>query len=388
MTHWSLLGRRILAVGDSLAPLARSALFGAVVEVGDADRLLDLKPEQAELVLIDGDACEAAALMVGLAALAAAPEPPPTLLVGANLPAGLARALMRLPCSDVLEAPFESEQLQAAIFALLDRTEEQAQAPGSHVSRCWSVVSAVGGAGATTIAIEIASALAAQTAKERGVCLVDLNLADGAAAAYLGVTGQMSVAQLGPVAERLDAALLAAFAVPAAKGLDLLACPRDPLAFDQISREAVLRVLEIACETYDHVVVDVPRHRRSWSLEVLAGSDEVLVVSELTVPALLAARAFSEEVERALPGSPRPRILLNRLASRLFGPAPSTTEAERALDRKTDGAISSDWDAAAASVNLGGPIRQHRPKSKIVRDVQALVERLLARAPLQTTRAA
>lgn len=387
MTHWSLLGRRILAVGEGLAPLARGALFGAVVELAGVDRLLEFQPGQAELVLIDADGVDHAQLQVALAALAGLSPAPPTLLVGAHIPVSLARALMRLPSSDVLETPFESEQLQAAIFGLLDQSEAHAP-PQAHTSRCWSVVGAVGGAGATTLAIEIASALAANSTKERGVCLVDLNLADGAAAAYLGVTGGMSVAQLGPVAERMDGALLAAFAVPASKGLDLLACPRDPLAFDQISREAVLRILEIACEAYDHVVVDMPRHRRSWSLEVLGGSDEVLVVSELTVPALLAARAFSEEVERALPSSPRPRIVLNRLATRMFGPAPSTAEAERALERKADGSISSDWEAAAASANLGGAIRQHRPKSKIVKDVQSLVERLLAQRPLQTTRAA
>jgi pilus assembly protein CpaE len=388
MTHWSLLGRRILAVGQGLAPLARGALFGAVVEIAGVERLLEAQPGQAELVLIDADACDPLALMEGLAALAVLVPPPPVLVICTRLPAGLARAVMRLPGSDVLEAPFDSAQLQAAIYGLLDQVADQPAAPSGHPSRCWSVVGAVGGAGATTLAVEIASALAAKSSKERGVCLVDLNLADGAAAAYLGATAAMSVAQLGPVAERMDGALLAAFATPAAKGLDILACPRDPLAFDQISREAVLRILEIACEAYDHVIVDVPRHRRSWTLEVLGGSDEVLVVSELTVPALLAARAFSEELERAMPSSPRPRIVLNRVASRMFGPAPSTAEAERALERKADGGISSDWEAAAASVNLGGAIRQHRPKSKIVRDVQALVDRLLARQPHSATKAA
>ncbi len=388
MTHWSLLGRRILAVGQGLAPLARGALFGAVVEVAGVERMLELQADQAEMVLVDADACDLAALLEGLAALAALAPSPPILVIGSRLPAALARVVMRLPSSDVLEAPFDSEQLQAAIYGLLDQVVDQQAGPTTHQSRCWAVVGAVGGAGATTLAVEIASALAAKSNKERGVCLVDLNLADGAAAANLGVAATMSLAQLGPTAERMDGALLAAFATPAAKGLDVLACPRDPLAFDQISREAVLRILEIACEAYDHVIVDLPRHRRSWTLEVLGGSDEVLVVSELTVPALLAARAFSGELERAMPGSPRPSIVLNRLASRMFGPAPSTSEAERALERKAAGAISSDWEAAAASVNLGGSIRQHRPKSKIVRDVQTLVERLLARQPHPATKAA
>ena len=96
----------------------------------------------------------------------------------------------------------------------------------------------------------------------------------------------------------------------------------------------------------------------------------MLVVSELTVPALLAARvAGRRDRGRAAGTGQQPRIVLNRLASRMFGPAPSMAEAEKALQRKADGGISSDWEAAAASVNLGGPIATHRPKSKIVKDV-------------------
>ncbi|WP_374574396.1 CpaE family protein [Phenylobacterium sp.] len=376
MTHWSLLGRRVLAIGADLTALSRGALFGAALEQGQIERLADVTAETADLLLIDADAVDAEALASGLAAFAAQPTPPPTLLLGSRLPASLVRALLRLPVSDVLEAPFSDEDLQNAVYALLDAAGAQAAANQGARSRCWTIMGAVGGAGATTVAIETACALARRSRKDRSVCLVDLNLADGAMAAYLGATPAMGLISFGPAAERMDAALLAAFATPIGKGLDLLACPRDPLAFDEISREAVLRILEIACEAYDHVVVDMPRHRRAWSLEVLAGCDEVLIISELTVPALLAARSLSEEIEQALPTSARPRIVLNRLASRLFGAAPSLAEAERALQRKADGGVSSDWDAAAASVNLGGPISQHRPKSKIVRDIDALVDRI------------
>ncbi|MDP1737091.1 MAG: hypothetical protein Q8L23_06600, partial [Caulobacter sp.] len=69
---------------------------------------------------------------------------------------------------------------------------------------------------------------------------------------------------------------------------------------------------------------------------------------------------------------------LNRLAKRVFGPAPSMVEAEKALQRRAVGGITSDWEAAAASANLGGPISQHRPKSRIVKDVGDLVDRLMA----------
>lgn len=390
MSNWSLLGRRVLAIGDSLAPLARGPLFGAAMEIAGLDRLADLRPGMTDLILIDADSAEPAALAAAVATLSGIPALPPTLFLGGHLPVGLVRALMRLPHADVVEAPYTNDQLQNAIYALLDQAAAQAPVTSGHQSRCWSVLGAVGGAGATMLSIEIASALAAKSPQDSSVCLIDLHLADGSCAPYLGATPAMGLAQFGPAAERMDAALLAAFASPVSKGLDLLACPRDPTAFSAISREAVLRILEIACDSYDHVVLDMPRHRHGWTLEALSGSDEVLVVSELTVPALLAARALSDEVEAA--ASLRPRIVLNRLASRMFGPAPSTAEAEKALQRKADGAISSDWEAAAASVNLGGAISQHRPKSKIVRDVGGLVDRLLAergrRAPLAVPAAA
>ena len=38
--------------------------------------------------------------------------------------------------------------------------------------------------------------------------------------------------------------------------------------------------------------------------------------------------------------------------------------------------ITSDWEAAACSANLGGSISLHRPRSKIVKDVANLVESL------------
>lgn len=374
------MGRRVLAVGADLAPLAQGPLYGFALEIAGVERLAQIAPGTTDLVLIDAYSAEPGALAQALEALAAAPAPPPILLVGAHLPTGLVRALMRLDRSDVLDAPFTPEQLAASVEALLAApapTPAAVSAP-SVPSRCWAVTGAVGGAGATTMAVEIATMLGLRSRNPRGVCLIDLNLADGAAAAYLGAKAALPLGELGAAADRIDAGLIAAFAAPVGKGLDLLACPRDPMAFDRTSREAVLKVLDLACETYEAVVVDMPRHRRDWTLEALCGCDEVLVVSELTVPALLAARSLSDEIEMELPPGKKPRIVLNRLSSRMFGPAPSMAEAERALQRKADGGVSSDWEAAAASANLGGPISHHRPKSKIVRDVAALVDQLLA----------
>lgn len=378
-------GRHVLVIGERLAPVAQEGLGQARFEIAAADRLefLGALPSAMELVLIDAEAVDPIALVGAISALAARPHPPAVMLAGAHLPASLVRALMKLPRSDVIEAPFTSVDLARAAAALL---ADAAAVVHPVNARCWTVVGSVGGCGATTVAVELATALARRSPNLR-VALVDLNLVDGAAAAYLGAIPSMLLAEASGSPERIDGALLAAFAMRVGEGVDLLAAPRDAKAFSRVNQTAVCRLLEVACQVYDWIVVDLPRHHQPWTLDVLAGSDEVLVVSELTVPALLAARSLADEIEDELPDGPQPRIILNRLASRVFGPAPSLAEAEKALQRKADGGITSDWEAAAASVNLGGAISYHRPRSKIVRDVGVLVDRLTAPAEPQRRRA-
>jgi pilus assembly protein CpaE len=381
----SFAERRVLAVGEGLTEAVRAAFPGARLEIVAADALPARwrAGEEPELVIIDSAAAEPAVLGVVIAALAANANPPAAILAGAELPAMLVRALLRLPRADVVEAPFGPNDLAEAALMLLRPAEAAPAAPTG--GRCWTVTGAVGGAGATTLAVELAAALAERAGGKKRVALVDLNLADGAAAAYLGASANMMLGRASQAAERIDAALLGVFASPAQGGFDLIAQARDPHGFETVSAEAVVRVLETACQVYDFVVVDAPRHRRPWTLDVFAGSDALLVVSELTVPALLAASALVSELEADLPDGPGPRIILNRLAKRVFGPAPSMSEAEKALGRKADGGLTSDWEAAAASVNLGGPIRSHRPKSRIARDVDNLVDRLLSAAPHPAT---
>ncbi|HEX8570065.1 MAG TPA: AAA family ATPase [Caulobacteraceae bacterium] len=370
--------RRVCVVGDRLAPFVREALPAAAVELMGPEGLqsLPLGPAAPDIVIIDAECAAPDLLCIAIEALSRRAPDMATVLAGARLPTSLVRALLRFDRSDVLEAPFAAENLARIAAALL----ANAAAKESSASRCWSIVGSVGGCGATTIAIETAATLAAEGRGGSRVCLVDLNLADGAAAAYLGAKPAMLLSDAASAPERIDAALVQAFAAPVAAGFDLLASPRDPQAFAQVRAETVCRLLEVACQSYDSVVVDIPRHRQSWTLDVLAGSDEVLVVSELTVPALLSARALAGEIETDLQGAAAPKLILNRLKSQMFGPAPSLAEAEKAMQRKAAGGITSDWEAAAASVNLGGSIRQQRPKSKIVKDVERLVDDLLAEA--------
>jgi pilus assembly protein CpaE len=374
---------RVLLLGERFAALAEQALPDAVFEVSGGDRLIEPASIHAgyDLVLLDADSAEPQRVADALEALSRRANAPAAMLLGSHLSASLVRALLKLERSDVLETPFTAGDLAHAAAALLDSAPNPSAAAAGvqpHPSHCWVVTGAVGGSGATTISIELATYLADRKKKGERVALIDLNLADGQACAYLGSSANMHLGDASASPDRIDPALLDAFAIKVEGTLDLFAAPRDPRAFEQVSPEAVCRLLEVACDVYDWVIVDLPRLRQPWTLDVLAGADEVLVVSELTVPALLSARALTLEIESEMDHGRPPRIVVNRLASRVFGPAPSLAEAEKALQRKVTAGITSDWEAAACSVNLGGAIGHHRPRSKIVKDVASLAEKLIS----------
>src|SRR5665213_1313506 len=108
----ALKGRRVLALGPAMAELAAAAegtLAGAEVTSGAVDGLNAASLAGCDLVLIDADAFEATALAAAVKALSAAKSPPPVLMTGASLPAGLVRNLLRLEHADILEAPFSLE---------------------------------------------------------------------------------------------------------------------------------------------------------------------------------------------------------------------------------------------------------------------------------------
>src|SRR6185312_6166749 len=262
-------GRHVLVVGQRLAPVAQEALGQARFEIAAADRLDFLGSLHAamDLVLIDAEAVDPVELVGAISGLAARPTPPAVMLAGAHLPASLVRALMKLPRSDVIEAPFSSDDLARAAAGLIAEPLAAPATTPTVNAVCWTVVGSVGGCGATTIAVELATALAGRPGKDKRVALVDLNLVDGAAAAYLGATPSMTLAEASDSPERIDAALLGAFAMRVGDGLDLLAAPRDPKANARVSQTAVCRMLEVACQVYDWIVIDLPRHQQAWTLD-------------------------------------------------------------------------------------------------------------------------
>ncbi len=295
------------------------------------------------------------------------------IVISDQLPAHMVRTLMKLEAWDVLTVSADAGDVMEAGARLTEARTEARGSPANSV--CWAFRGAVGGAGVSTLVIESAFALARIVGPGK-VCLVDLNLADGMSASLLEAVPKLDLQALSAAPERLDARLLAAWCWQHEDGVAIIASPRNQDADALASEAAILRLLDVTCAAFPYVILDMPRHMMPWTKAVMTAVDQAVIVSQLTVPSLHAAADMCRDVDALRPDAGKARLVLNRtLQKKQFLAGVPVDQAERAIDRKIDVTITSDWDAARTAVNLGKPIASVKPKSALVVDVNAMVRR-------------
>ena len=295
------------------------------------------------------------------------------IVVSDQLPAHMVRALMKLEAWDVLAVSAEAGDVMETAARLTEARTETKGGPANSV--CWAFRGAVGGAGVSTLAIESAFALARLVGPGK-VCLVDLNLADGMTASFLEAVPKLDLQALSAAPERLDARLLAAWCWQHEDGVSIIASPRNPEADALASEAAILRLLDVACAAFPYVILDMPRHMMPWTKSVMAAVDQAVIVSELTVPSLHAAADMCRDVDVLRGDASKARLVLNRMfQKKQFRAGFPVDQAEKAIERKIDVTVTSDWDAARTAVNLGKPIANVKPKSALVLDVDGMVRK-------------
>ena len=120
----------------------------------------------------------------------------------------------------------------------------------------FAFVGAKGGVGTTTTAVNVATALAKLS--KGPTLLVDLHLAYGDAAVFLGADARFSLLDALENMHRLDAEFLKSLVVKTASGLDLLASADRP-ANRPVDVRRLGEVVQLAASQYAYTVLDVPR---------------------------------------------------------------------------------------------------------------------------------
>jgi pilus assembly protein CpaE len=274
----------------------------------------------------------------------------PVILLASGESSALLEEALEADVSDVLLLPQMTENV---VFAIRKASHggRRAQAGGhGRRGRIVTVFSPKGGTGKTVTATNLAATFAKHEKKR--TLLLDLDLQFGDAAIMLGIEPEKTIYDLVVAPGELDSEKLAGYTTRHNSGLDILPAPLRPEDAELVTEAKLARLLEVARESYDVIVVDTSPFFHGPMLATLDRTDELLLVCGLDVPTLKNVRLSLQTLELLAFPSNRIRVVLNR-ANTKVGMKPG--EVEGALEVKVRFHVPSDGKVPLA-VNRGTPL--------------------------------
>lgn len=377
MKHEPSFSGEILIVGapDILTACQHTSYFSQFTPVAaPASKLHDLveKAEtiisQSQIVLFETDVSDDDLAALAHFVNAAQGRTKFIALVDENLTLAEVRKLGATGAADVLPVDIKAKALSQALANLVK--EPQVVAPevvsrASTTAKVFSVAQSRGGAGATTVAVNLAASLAIPARRRQAaprVLLLDLDLQFGNAGTYLDLEDNGELANLiGQDTLPSRRAILGAVQ-SSGHGVDVLTAPAVFVPLTSMSIDLVAYMIDVYRSEYDYVVIDLPRATMDWLAPVILATDRLIMVSDGSVPCIRQAKRLIDlyrENSLSLPVD----LIMNREKKSFFG-SEIIRDGEALLGVKVALWVPDDPVGERRAIDLGHPTALKRSKGR------------------------
>jgi pilus assembly protein CpaE len=365
MTIDAALGRRLKSALDATGRFQVEQMTGRLAELASTHK----RAAPFSLLVVEIDPHRAGDLAALESMLRGASAPPAAIVLADGLAEVAARRLLRLQIADWLSTSCTDRDLVVACEQAL---KPATASPVAH-ARCTTFVSAIGGAGGTTLSLAAASVFARKSrAGLGGCCVVDLNFQAGVLADYLDLAPNLQLADIAAAPERLDGHLLEVMLSRHASDLSILAAPQSLTRSESIGPDLVGRLLDLAALRFQHLIIDLPRLWLPGRETVVRGSDAFYIVTELTVTGLRQAHRLAGMLEHRFGISAKRSVIVNKVAW-LSGGGVSKHHAGEVLGERLAGYVSHCGKLVLDAQNRGLLLSQVKRGNS----VEAELERIL-----------
>src|SRR6266487_3109501 len=305
-----------------------------------------------------------------LAAIREQTRAPVLIVASGGSPVMLEQAL-EADVADVLLLPQLVENVVFAIRKATHTTRRHHDTGSGRHGKIVTVFSPKGGTGKTVTATNLAAACA--KFEGRKTLLLDLDLQFGDAAIMLGIEPDKTIYDLVVAPGELDTEKLAGYTTKHACGLEVLPAPLRPEDAELVTEAKLGRLLEVARESFDVIVVDTSPFFHGPMLATLDRTDELLLLTSLDVPTIKNVRLSLQTLELLSFPRDRIKVVLNRANSKV---GMQRKEVEAALEMGVRHEVPSDR-AVPLAVNRGNPAVLADGKSEFSRSVRELAKSLV-----------
>ncbi len=226
-------------------------------------------------------------------------------VIGSDQDVAPYRELVRRGVSDYVIGPVETLDVVRAICGLFSASED------TPVGRIIAVVGAKGGVGASTVAHNVAWAIARDLALDSVV--IDLDMAFGTASLDYNKDPLQGIANAVFAAERPDSAFIERLLSKCDDHLSLLAAPASLERVYDFGVDAFDAVFDTMRLTTPVIVLDIPHQWSGWTRRALVGADDILIVAEPDLANLRNAKNMLTMLKAARPNDRPPLYCLNQV---------------------------------------------------------------------------
>jgi pilus assembly protein CpaE len=215
------------------------------------------------------------------------------------------RELVRRGVNDYVVGPVETIDVVRSICSLFAASEAVASA------RVIAVVGAKGGVGSSTIAHNIAWAIARDIALDSVV--IDLDLAFGTAGLDYNQDPLQGIANAVFSPDRLDTSFMERLLSKCTDRLSLLAAPATLEQVYDFGANAFDSIFDTLRMTTSCIVLDVPHQWSGWTKRALVGADDILIVAEPDLANLRNTKNMLNMLKASRPNDRPPLYCLNQV---------------------------------------------------------------------------
>ncbi len=235
-----------------------------------------------------------------------------------------------------------------------------------------AVFSPKGGAGATTLAVNLAVALHQQTGSP--VLLVDADLRTADVDIFLSIFSKHSVYDLINLNQKLDKEVLEQVVTKHASGITVLRGEPQLQLDIAVGPGQMSNLIEgLSAVWPGFVVINTSDGLDRWTVEVLDESDVVLVVAKPELPVLRATRNFLDLADATADQDGKWQLVMTSYQGQKML---RTADIEASIHYPIKATIAEDIAVVSTSINRGTPLMVSHRKSAIARDVISLAKQL------------
>jgi pilus assembly protein CpaE len=161
-------------------------------------------------------------------------------------------------------------------------------------------------------------------------------------------------------------------------GVYVLAAPPETLPLDVLDSDKALAIVAASTQEFGTTLIDGPLDWTDWYMSILARSDEIIMLSDLSLAGLHNGRRRLDLLRQQGLDSIPLRLGLNMVQKSRFRSL-SLKDAETALGRDVDFSIAQDTVNVAEALTRGETLHDLYPSSRAAKDLRAFAMTLIAR---------